>query len=343
MRSVDLRSDTVTTPTPQMREAMYRADVGDDVYGEDPTVNELEKIAAQMTGKQNALFVASGTMGNQLAVMVHCARGDEVICEADSHIFYYEVGGLAYLAGVQARTVVGEKGIISPGTFSQAMRSKDIHQPQTALLCIENTHNRAGGTCYKLEDLAAVREVAVTGKIPIHMDGARVFNAAVARGVAVAEIAQYADSLNLCLSKGLGAPVGSLLLGEKDFIDKARRYRKMLGGGMRQAGILAAAGIVAITTMGERLIEDHENAQILANAIAEMGFSIDMTTVQTNIVVFNVSRKNVSAASIVQKLSENGIKANQFSEETVRMVTHFGITRKDIDYTIDVMARIMQG
>ena len=283
MKMIDLRSDTVTLPTAQMREAMYRAEVGDDVYGEDPTLVELETLGARMTGKEAGLFVTSGTMGNQVAVLTHTQRGDEVICEAESHIFYSEVAGLAVLSGVQARTVPSIKGIMSAETIEAAIRPQDIHQPKTTLICLENSHNRAGGTCYSLDSLAAIRKMADRRKLPVHMDGARLFNAALAQGVTVDKITQYADTVQFCLSKGLCAPVGSLLVGPADFIARARRYRKMLGGGLRQAGILAAAGIVALQHMVDRLAEDHANAAKLAEAVASAGFA------KATLIVFLIS------------------------------------------------------
>ncbi|HEY3423645.1 MAG TPA: GntG family PLP-dependent aldolase, partial [Negativicutes bacterium] len=314
MQIVDLRSDTVTLPTSEMRRAMYEAEVGDDVYGEDPTVRQLEQLGAQITGKEAALFVTSGTMGNQIAAMVHAQRGDEIICESESHIYYYEVGGLAYLAGVQARPLTGIKGILAPESIRQAIRGIDIHQPKTALICLENTHNRAGGVCYSSQDLAAIKELADCYNIPVHIDGARIFNAAVAQNVTVGELTQYAHSVTFCLSKGLCAPVGSLLTGSQEFIEQARRYRKMLGGGMRQVGILAAAGIVALKTMVDRLAEDHLHARILGAAIANLGLIIDLTTIQTNIVLFDVSRLPMTAADMIAKLNQYGVKASQFGD-----------------------------
>lgn len=342
MDRIDLRSDTVTQPTPQMREAMYRAEVGDDVYGEDPTVAELEALGARMTGKEAGLFVASGTMGNQVAVMTHTQRGDEVICEAESHVFFYEVAGLAVLSGVQARTLPSVKGILSADTVEAAIRPLDIHQPKSALICLEDTHNRAGGTCYPLDTLAAIRKVADRHKVPIHIDGARLFNAAVAQGAPVERITQYADSVQFCLSKGLCAPVGTLIVGRADFIAKARRYRKMLGGGMRQAGILAAAGIVGLKTMVERLTEDHENARQLAEALASDGFAIDLSTVQTNIVIFDVSRMGIKADAFLTKLKKAGILASSFGEYRVRMVTHHGITSVEIAKVIETLHSLLK-
>jgi threonine aldolase len=312
MRIVDLRSDTVTQPTSEMRQAMYQAEVGDDVYGEDPTIRALEELGAEIMGKEAALFVPSGTMGNQIAVMVHTQRGEEVICEAESHIYYYEVGGLAYLAGVQVRTLVGTRGVLSAESIKQVIRVPDIHQPRTALICLENTHNRAGGTCYALGELESIQQLAIQEGIVVHMDGARIFNAAVAKNSKVDQLARYVDTVSFCLSKGLCAPVGSLLVGPMDFISKARRYRKMLGGGMRQAGIVAAAGIVAIKTMTERLAEDHYNARRLAEAVAEMGLKIDLETVETNIVIFDVSPLKMMASQVVEKLGHGGIRVSQF-------------------------------
>lgn len=337
---IDLRSDTVTKPTTEMREAMFRAEVGDDVYGEDPTVIELEKLGARLTGKAAGLFLASGTMGNQVAVLSHTQRGDEVICEAESHIYYYEVAGLAVLSGVQARTLPSMKGILSAETIETAIRPLDIHQPPSALICLENTHNRAGGTCYPLETLAAIRKVSDRHKVPVHIDGARLFNAAVAQGVTVDKIAQYADSVQFCLSKGLCAPVGSLLVGSEDFINKARRYRKMLGGGMRQAGIVAAAGIVGLRKMTGRLAEDHDNAKILAEALATTGFAIDLSTVQTNIVIFDVSRTGLKAADFVARLKKSGVLAGPRGEYLVRLVTHLGVNKAEIAKVVDVLQRL---
>lgn len=343
MRFVDLRSDTVTMPTPEMREAMYRTEVGDDVYGEDPTVNRLEEMGDQMTGKEASLFVASGTMGNQLAILAHTQRGDEILCEAESHIFFYEVGGLAVLAGVQAKTLAGHQGILTPEVVKAAIRPQDIHQPRSSLICLENTHNRAGGRCYPVETLAGIYTLAQEHTIPVHMDGARIFNAAARHQVAVKKLTAYTDSVMFCLSKGLGAPVGSLLAGSRDFVETCRRYRKMLGGGMRQAGIIAAAGIVALSAMVERLEQDHAHARMLADAIANMGIGFDASDVETNIVVIDTMQSGKTAAELAARFAEQGIKISQFGNYKIRMVTHYGITRDDIQYTIDIMARIIKG
>lgn len=342
MRAVDLRSDTVTLPTPAMRQAMYAAEVGDDVYREDPSVCALEELAAAITGKEAALFVTSGTMGNQVAVLTHTQKGDEVICEAEAHVYYYEVGGLVTLAGVQPRTIAAAHGILTAAAIAPAIRPQDIHQPATTLICLENSHNRAGGTCYPLTVLEDIHTLAKRRQIAVHMDGARLFNAAVARQTTVAAIARYADSVQFCLSKGLCAPVGSILAGERGFIERARRYRKMLGGGMRQAGILAAAGIVALTQMVDRLAEDHAHAAYLAEAITNCGFGIDLATVQTNIVLFDVLPLALNPEQFIADLGARGIKAGRFGETKVRMVTHYGIARDDVDYVAGVLAELVK-
>ncbi|HWI65551.1 MAG TPA: threonine aldolase family protein, partial [Symbiobacteriaceae bacterium] len=253
MKIIDLRSDTVTVPTPEMRRAMFEAEVGDDVYGEDPTVNRLEAEAAALLGKEAGLFVPTGTQGNQIAVISHTNRGDEVIMESESHVFYYEQAGIAVLASCQTRPVPGVNGAMDPARIAAAIRGDNVHYPRTGLVCVENTHNRSGGCILPMENLKAVADVAHRAGVPVHMDGARVFNAAVALGRPIAEVVAPVDSVMFCLSKGLAAPVGSMLVGSKAFIAKARRARKLLGGGMRQAGILAAAGLLSIRTMVDRL------------------------------------------------------------------------------------------
>jgi threonine aldolase len=340
VRVVDLRSDTVTMPTPEMRQAMFQAEVGDDVYREDPTVTALEELGAAMLGKEAGLYLTSGTMGNQVAAMAHTKKSDEIICEMESHIYYYEVAGLACLSGAQVRPVIGDRGIMTAAAIRGAIRAVDVHAPDTGLICLENTHNRAGGTCYPLAELAAIRKLADEFKIPVHMDGARIFNAAVAQGVDVRDIARHADTVQFCISKGLAAPVGSLLVGSRPYIEKARRFRKMLGGGMRQAGIIAAAGIVALKTMVGRLADDHANAKALGEALAAAGYVIDLGTVQTNIVIFATDGLQTDAPAFVARLAAHGVKANAFGERRVRMVTHFGIEKADIDYTIGLLAKL---
>jgi len=280
---IDLRSDTVTKPTQAMRDAMAVAEVGDDVYGEDPTVIRLQELAAKMLGKEAGLFVVSGTMGNQVAIMTHTQRGDELITEAESHIFYYEVGDIAALSGVQARQVPGKRVIMDPDDVNHAIRdSSNIHFPRTSLIVLENTHNRGGGKVWPIEYVREIAGIAHERGIAVHMDGARIFNASVASGIAPDVWASYADSVMFCLSKGLCAPVGSMLVGSRDFIDRARKNRKRLGGGLRQAGILAAAGIVALETMVDRLAEDHANAKLLADELARLGYGSDPAEAETN-------------------------------------------------------------
>ena len=342
MRVVDVRSDTVTLPSQEMRAAMLTAEVGDDVYGEDPTVRALEERAAELTGKEAGLFVASGTMGNAVALLTHSRRGNEIICEAEAHVFYYEAAGAACLGGVQLRPLAGVRGLLDPAIIAPAIRAENIHHPRTALICLENTHNRAGGTYYALEQLAAIRRLADDQRLPVHIDGARICNAAVALGVPIRHIAQYADSVMFCLSKGLSAPVGSLLVGARAFIDEALRYRKMLGGGMRQAGFLAAAGLVALDTMVERLAEDHTHARLLAEYLADVGLPIDPATVCTNIVVFDTRVTNLTAEQFTARLLTQGIKASVYGEYTVRMVTHYGITRDDIDFIRDGLRWLLE-
>ncbi|MDI6600731.1 MAG: low-specificity L-threonine aldolase [Thermoanaerobacteraceae bacterium] len=334
MRYIDIRSDTVTQPTQAMREAMYSAEVGDDVYGEDPTVNRLEEMAAEIMGKEAAIFVTSGTQGNQTAVLTHTNRGDEIILEETAHIFTHEVAGTAFLSGVQVKSIKGHNGMMEVGDIEKAIRPENIHYPKTALICLENTHNRAGGTVTPLERMKNIYEMAHRHGIPIHLDGARIFNAAIYLGVPAREIAQYADSVQFCLSKGLCAPVGSLLVGTKDFIKRARKYRKMLGGGLRQSGFLAAAGIVALTEMVDRLAEDHENARILADGLANIkGININMETVQTNIIVFSIEGLGINGDRFVSMLYDRGIKANGSPDYGMRFVTHKDVQREDV-YTV---------
>lgn len=339
---VDLRSDTVTKPTPEMRRAMAEAEVGDDVFGEDPTVNRLEALAADRLGKEAGLFVASGTMGNQVSLMAHTQRGDEVILDESSHIFNYEVAALVVLSAVQPRTLRGHYGILDPEDIRRAIRAPNIHAPRNTLVAVESSHNRGGGTCYPPETLREIRRIASANGMAVHLDGARIFNASIATGAPVAELAAQADSVTFCLSKGLGAPVGSVVVGTRAFIDRARRARKMFGGGMRQAGILAAAGVVALERMVDRLREDHDNARILAEGLAALpGIVMDLARVQTNIVIFNVRRKDLDASGLVFKLAEQGIKAFAITPDSVRMVTHKDVSRAGILRTLDVLRSIL--
>ena len=339
---VDLRSDTVTTPTPDMRRAMAEAEVGDDVFMEDPTVARLEALAAERLGKEAALFVTSGTQGNQVCLMAHTQRGDEIILDENCHIFNYEVAALAVLSAVQARGLRGRHGILDPAEVRDAIRPPNIHHPRNTLVCLESTHNRGGGTIYPLETLREIRRIATERGLAVHLDGARLFNACVASGIPVKAIAAQADSVTFCLSKGLGAPVGSVVTGSRAFIDKARRARKMLGGGMRQAGVIAAAGIVALETMVDRLREDHENARVLAEGLATLpGIEIDLGLVQTNIVIFTVACTDIDAAGLVLKLAGHGVKAFSVGPSRIRMVTHKDVDRAGILRTLEVLRTLL--
>ncbi len=340
---IDLRSDTVTQPTEAMRQAMARAEVGDDVFGEDPTVKRLEELAAERFGKEAALFVASGTMGNQVAILTHTSRGDEIIVESEAHVYFYEVGGIGALAGVQTRTIRGYRGTLPADKVRQAIRLSDIHFPKTSLICLENTHNRAGGTVTDLEQMEAVGSVAKEYNLAVHLDGARIFNAAVALGVGVKELTKDADTVMFCLSKGLAAPVGSLLVGPGSWIAKARKWRKMLGGGMRQSGVIAAAGIVALEQMVDRLEEDHLNARKLAEGLANIpGIQIELGRVQTNIVLADLEAAGIAVPVFLDRLKEQGIKAVPFGEHLVRFVTHKDIAPEDIDTTLWSVQQVMR-
>ena len=331
MGVIDLRSDTVTHPTPEMRRAMAEAEVGDDVFGEDPTVNRLEAMAAERLGKEASLFVASGTMANLVCGLTHCQRGDEMLLGSEADIFHNEVGAIAALGGVHVRTVPNDsRGMMAPDEMEAAIRLPGIHQPRTALVCLENTHNRCGGGVLDSEDVGAIAEVAHRHGAARHMDGARIFNAAVALRVAPSELAGATDSVSFCLSKGLSCPVGSLVCGSKEFIDRARKSRKMVGGGMRQAGIIAAAGVVALDTMVDRLSEDHANARRLADGLAHMpGLYLEPDAVQTNIVVIEVTDR--SAPEFMDSLKDRGVLTSSIGGRRVRMVTHYGISADDID------------
>jgi threonine aldolase len=333
MNTIDYRSDTVTLPSPEMREAMFKAELGDDVMREDPTVNCLESLAASMFGAEASLLLPSGTMSNLVAAMTHCQRGDEMILEAEAHMYYYEVGSVSAIAGVIPRLIKGNKGIFTAEQVEDAIRGKDLHFPNTRLLEIENTHNRAGGTCWTPDQMAKVGKAAHDHGLSVHLDGARIFNAAVALDVGVKQFARHVDSINFCLSKGLSAPVGSILVGREEFIARARKNRKMLGGGMRQAGIIAAPGIVALTKMVDRLKEDHDNAKLLAKGLSNgCGCRIDMDTVQTNIVVADVSP--VLSNEFIQGAKERGVLISSFGRHLVRFVTHYGLSKPDVEETL---------
>jgi len=325
---IDLRSDTVTRPTPAMRAAMAAAEVGDDVYGEDPTVNRLERRAAEIFGREAAMFVPSGTMGNQIAIRLHTQHGQEVICEAGSHIVEWEMAMLSAFSGCMPRTIVGERGILTWGRIQAAIAPGMYYRSQTGLISLENTHNMAGGVVTPLEVLEEIWAGAKNADLPVHLDGARIFNAAIFLGISVAELTRGFDTVMFCLSKGLCAPVGSMLVGRREHITQARKFRKALGGGMRQAGILAAAGLVALDTMTERLAEDHANARLLAESLAQLaGVEIDPDGVQTNIIRFRLTGKK-SAPEVVAGLKRRGVLAGSYGPNAIRMVTHHDVSRE---------------
>jgi threonine aldolase len=341
---IDLRSDTVTRPTPEMRRAIAEAAVGDDVFGDDPTVNELERMAAEITGCEAALLVPSGSMGNEVAIMAHTMRGDEAIVEAGSHIYMYEAGGPAVLSGVQLAPVQGQKGILTAAQVEGAIRWDDPHEPVTRLVCLENTNNHAGGVVYPIEIMREISELASARNLKVHLDGARVFNASVASGIDVKEYCSLCDSTMFCLSKGLGAPIGSVVTGSRDFIRRAHRGRKLLGGGMRQAGIVAAAGVYALENNIDRLAEDNSRARKLAEAISEIAsVAVDLDTVQTNIVVVDVDGSGLNVDEAVLRLEQNGVLVVPFGGTTIRAVTHLDVDDGDIDRTIEVFEKVFAG
>lgn len=341
---IDLRSDTVTRPTPEMREAMSTAVVGDDQYGEDPTVAELEALAAQMLGKEAALYVASGTMGNLVALLTHCGRGDEVIMGDECHIFWYESGGAAALGGMPFNLLPNSRmGELDLDRVRSAVRATRPGYPRTGAICVENTQNRCGGTVLPLSYLADLHDIGQERGVPIHMDGARIFNAAAAIDVPAEEIARHADTVQFCLSKGLAAPVGSMVVGSAEFISRARASRKIVGGAMRQAGVIAAAGVVALRTMVDRLAEDHARALRLAQGLSSIdGVSVDLDTVQTNIVIFQTA-PSLDQAEFVAQMKERGVMVSNYGSRGVRMVTHYEIDDAAIDTAltaaVDVMSR----
>ncbi len=340
---VDLRSDTLTTPTPEMRAAMAAAEVGDDVWEEDPTVQRLEGAAAERFGKEAGLFVASGTMGNQVAVLTHTQPGQEVIADADSHVLSYEVAGIARLALCQTRALWTERGLPTPEQVRANIRPKNIHIPVTGLLCVENTHNRHSGVAFTPQEIGAVAGVAREHGVAVHLDGARIFNACVALGRDARDYGALVDSVQFCLSKGLAAPVGSLIVGTREFIGRARRMRKMLGGGMRQVGVLAAAGLIALERMVDRLAEDHVNARRLAEGVAGLpAIRIDLSRVQTNIVIFHVDRPG-GAAELVEGCKARKVRIHAIGPASIRCVTHKDVDTEDVDRAIAAIREIATG
>jgi len=342
---VDLRSDTVTHPTPAMRQAMASAAVGDDVFGEDPTVNRLQEMSAELMGKEAGLFVASGTMGNLIAILAHCNRGDEVILGKQAHTYRYEGGGLSVLGGIHSCQIPNQPdGTLALEDIRQAIRPDDIHQPITRLITLENTHNRCGGVPLTVEYTRQVGELARQYNLKLHLDGARLFNAAVALGVSARQLAEPADSVTFCLSKGLCAPVGSVLCGSQEFIAKARRLRKLLGGGMRQAGILAAAGIVALEQMVDRLAEDHARARRLAEGLRRIpGLQLDPHTPYTNMVFLNLAPETepLAAETVVERLKAHRILVEDVGPRRFRLVVHYWVDDAGIERAIQAFARVL--
>lgn len=339
---IDLRSDTVTVPTEEMRDAMRAAPVGDDVYGEDPTVNRFETLAADRLGKEAGLFVPSGSMGNLVSLLAQTRPGQEIVLEEHSHIYNFEAGAVTRIAGLQVRPVRAERGIMTPAAVRQALKQESLHTPGTGVIAIESTHNRAGGSVYPMDRIAEIAAIAGEARVPLHLDGARVFNAAIALGVSVASYVAPAGSVTFCVSKGLGAPVGSVVVGRQAFIDRARGFRKMLGGGMRQAGIIAAAGIVALEKMIDRLRDDHVHARRLAEGLAELpGVEIDPALVETNIVIFTLSHPRMDATAFWDRLWGQGIRVHQISPTQIRCLTHKDVGSEDIEAALKVMRQLL--
>jgi threonine aldolase len=337
----DFRSDTITQPTDEMREAMYKARVGDDGRGEDPTVKELEEYSAALLGKEAGLFVVSGTAGNLISLMAHTTPGQELILEKDAHIYVFEVGGMARVAGLVINQVVGKDGVMAPEDVEAAIRVANPSFPVTGLISVENTHNIAGGMVHTVAQMAAIKAVAERRGIPVHLDGARIFNAAVALGVPARDLVAHVDTLTFCLSKGLSAPVGSVILGPKKFIDNCKRMRKMLGGTLRQAGVLAAAGLVAVKTMVNRLADDHANAKRLAEKLSKIdGLSVNTSKVQTNIVRCKTTGLGVPAAKVAAALAEHNVYCYAQQADTLRWVLHRHVTSADVDEAAAAAAKV---
>lgn len=340
---VDLRSDTVTQPTPEMRRVMAEAPVGDDVFGEDPSINALQEKAAAVLGFEDALFVPSGTMANQLAIRILTRPGDEILIEAGAHPYNNESGAAAVISSVQLKPLPAERGLLSPEQIENSIRPENIHFTPTRAVFIENTSNQGGGTVYPMETIAAIREVAKAHNLVMHMDGARLFNACVASGHKPAAFARHFETVSFCLSKGLGAPVGSILAGSKPLIKEALRWRKVLGGGMRQAGILAAAGIYALDNNVDRLAEDHDNAKILARGLAELeGIEISPENVETNLVIFRTNLPQMSAPELAAGLKEHDVLVLAFGPNLIRAVTHLDVDRAGIDKALEAFKAILE-
>lgn len=336
---IDFRSDTVTKPTAPMMEAMIKAKTGDDVFGEDPSINELEALAADMFGMEAAIFCPSGTMTNQIAIKCHTQPGDEVICDESSHIYQYEGGGIAFNSGSSVKLLNGDRGRITAQMVEQSINPDDVHRARTSLVSLENTSNRGGGSCYDFEEILAIEKVCRQHGLAFHLDGARLFNALVSKNQDAKDYGKTFDSISICLSKSLGCPVGSLLLGKKDFIKKARRIRKVFGGGMRQAGFLAAAGIYALQNNIDRLTEDHENASRIGDVLIEKTFVKQVLPVETNIIIFELD-DSIKAVDLVEKLKQRGILGYAIATNRVRLVVHLDITPAMVNTTIEVINQL---
>ena len=342
MNTVDLRSDTVTRPSPAMREAMATAEVGDDVFGDDPTINALQDRLAALFGREASLFVASGTMGNQVSLAAHTRPGDEVILEAGAHIFQWEAGAPAVLSGLSVFAVEGKRGVITSEQVAARIRPDDEHYVRTRVVAIENTHNHSGGTIFPLSEIERLRALTKERGLLLHLDGARLWNAHVATGVAFLTYGSLVDSISVCFSKGLGCPVGSAVIGDHDFIERARRARKRFGGGMRQAGILAAACLYALDHNLKRLADDHANALLLARALSEVpGVGVDVDTVQTNIVYFDVRNTGRSAQEVVERLESHGVRTIALGPTRLRLVTHLDVDRPACEWAADVLRKVL--
>ncbi len=340
---IDLRSDTVTKPSKAMREAMANAEVGDDVFGEDPTVIKLQEKVASLLGKEKALYVPSGCMSNQLALKAHTNPGDEVIMEQDAHMFNYETAAPSVMSAVQVRTVPGVRGVFRAEQLPPLVRPNFYYMPKTRLVEVENTHNRAGGTIFPLEEIKKISAFCKTNKLIFHLDGARLWNASVATGIAVKEYAQHCDSVSVCFSKGLGAPVGSAICGTAEFVDRVRKWRKLFGGGMRQAGIIAAGALYALENNIERLKEDHDKAQYFAKELSTIPkFSIDMEAVQTNIIIIDIQKTGKTPAEIISYFKEQGILVSQGTYTSIRAVMHMDVSLEQIKFAAAKIQQLMQ-
>ena len=342
MPKIDLRSDTITKPSKAMREYMMQAEVGDDVFAEDPTVNRLQEKVAELLGKEAALFVPSGTQANQICINANTQPGQEVIVDYNAHIFNYESGAGGMLSGIQLHPILGKNGFPSVDQVKEVIRPFDDHYPQTGLICLENTHNRAGGTIFPIEQIMQISDLANEHNLRLHLDGARLWNATVETGIALSEYAKYFNSVSLCFSKGLGAPIGSIIVGTKDFIKKAHSYRKAYGGGMRQVGIIAAACEFALENNLNKLKIDHNNAKKLAETLHSLpNIEIDLNSVQTNLIIFDVDKMGKTASEVCLLLEKNGILSLPFGPTKIRFVTHIDVSEQDVDLAIDVLKKVL--